>query len=523
MKYQYSSIDKKIENWFESDPSNSSLKEIHIYKGEIRGLQRLRVEFQFPLTAIAGKNGAGKSTILALAACAFHYQRDRRTSLDRKNPYYTFSDFFIQSVDEIPLEGIEIVYGIFSNQRRSSERLPNGVGLMYQRRKKKKGGRWNNYDRRVHRPVVYLGIDRILPHSEKSVSRCYSKLFKSAGTTQDWISEVCSICSRILLKPYNDVRYAEYGKYRLPLVTQGCRKYSGFNMGAGEDALIELLYHVVNSPQGTLILVDEIELGLHPEAQQRLILELKQLAIRKKHQMIFTTHSPWIIESLPPAGRLFIERVDEDAICIPQISSSFALGKLLGKKRPELTVLVEDEVSETILIGSMDGEQRQRVSVVVVGSAVAIARHLAMRYISNPDENVVACFDGDKRAEVKHLIQQFNAALEVKERIAPARVWVENRCCFLPGSEWPEKELVSNCIKAEALSFLASRFVLPEPNVSQALTESSLQNKHEEIRYLASKLSEKEDVVLRALVDGYFLANLSKKNELAEFIGGMLE
>ena len=67
----------------------------------------------------------------------------------------------------------------------ASAKMPTGKGLGMQERLKIHGGRWNNDDRRIDRTVVYLGIDRIVPHAEKSVSKSYRYLFK-AGNQHGW-------------------------------------------------------------------------------------------------------------------------------------------------------------------------------------------------------------------------------------------------------------------------------------------------------------------------------------------------
>ncbi|WP_446751584.1 AAA family ATPase [Variovorax sp. S12S4] len=76
------------------------LRRILLRSGVFRGLNSLDITFEYPITAIAGKNGAGKSTILALACCAFHNADDGFKLPRRRNSYYTFSDFFIQNSAE---------------------------------------------------------------------------------------------------------------------------------------------------------------------------------------------------------------------------------------------------------------------------------------------------------------------------------------------------------------------------------------------------------------------------------------
>ena len=177
MSYNYSHIDNKNLAWFRKDDSNASLLSISL-QGTIRSLSDCKLEFLYPLTVISGKNGSGKSTWLAMAACGFHNIDAGFKLKKRENTYYTFSDFLIQSAEDVKPDGIKVLYGILYDNWRKSIRLKTGKGLGYQARTKKKGGRWNNYERRVNRDVVVLGIDRVVPHSEKTTHKSYKSKFK---------------------------------------------------------------------------------------------------------------------------------------------------------------------------------------------------------------------------------------------------------------------------------------------------------------------------------------------------------
>ena len=158
MAYRESSLDRNNQKWFTSDTSRRSLLQIRITRGDIRGLQDIALEFRYPISAIAGKNGSGKSTILALAACAYHYNKEDVPLLGRKYPYYTFSDFFVQAMGEIPPEGVVIQYQFLHNQWHLSARRQTKEGLGWQKMEKRQGGRWSNYSERIDRPVVFLDV-----------------------------------------------------------------------------------------------------------------------------------------------------------------------------------------------------------------------------------------------------------------------------------------------------------------------------------------------------------------------------
>ena len=120
-----------------------------------------------------------------------YVQRGRKTS------YYTFRDFFIQTSDEVPLEGVWIQYQIRYNAWWDRSTRTRVQGDYWQLRSKRRGGRWTNYDLRVRRPVVYLGINRLVPHVEKSPSRSYSHMFSPASKA-GWEDDLRSRVGRVM-------------------------------------------------------------------------------------------------------------------------------------------------------------------------------------------------------------------------------------------------------------------------------------------------------------------------------------
>ena len=71
-----------------------SLRTIEIMGGpSLRGLGGVTVDFRYPLTVLAGKNGTGKSTLLACAACAYRNTGPYELWV-LGGKYFRFSDFF---------------------------------------------------------------------------------------------------------------------------------------------------------------------------------------------------------------------------------------------------------------------------------------------------------------------------------------------------------------------------------------------------------------------------------------------
>ncbi len=379
MKYQYSRVDTDNLNWFANDMTVASLIEASIEFGNLHGLNVSKIEFKYPISVIAGRNRSGKSTILAMVACAFHNKKDGFRLPERKVPYYTFSDLFIQSFEEIPPGGIGIQYRIMHDNWRKSTNVPDGIGNHYQVRYKKKEGKWNKYSRRVNRNVVFFGVLRVVPPSEKSVSRNYKAYFSDQASA-GWESQVKEVVGRILGTTYDEFRIKVYGKYHLPIVVSQSIQYSGFNMGAGENALFEIFSIIYSTPRGTLLVIDEIELGLHEDAQRRLIHELKDICRERHIQVICTTHSSAIIEEVPPEACFYVESLPGKTNIMTCVTPLYAAGKLAGENTNELDIFVEDPDSATLLAAFVDTSMRKRVNIIPIGSAIPIIRQMAARY-----------------------------------------------------------------------------------------------------------------------------------------------
>lgn len=484
LSYRNSQVDNKNFEWFKNDNSKATLSSIELTLGNIRGLGPFKAEFDYPISAFAGSNGSGKSTLLALSACAFHNGKKGFVPPLRNQPYYTFKDFFVQSEDETPIQGVKIRYGIRHNKWSGKQ----SSGLKFQARTKRKGGRWNDYHTRVNRNVIYFGVQRVVPHFERSVSKSYRSRFKPGNLSEEVRKRIAKISGRIIGKSYDDFDSYHHGKYSLPKVSAAGISYSGFNMGAGESAIFEILTALFLSGPGTLVVIDEIELGLHEKAQRRLIEQLKKLCKELKCQIICSTHSYAILSSLPPQARFFIEGDGSTTILTKGISADFACGKMGKPDAQELDVFVEDENAATIVAQMLPLPTRRRCKITAIGSHSAVLRQLASRSMEGVD-NCVCILDGDQSGDLTGAIKKVVDGTEASTADQKEKVksWADERILFLPGSTWPEKWLLE-----EAIDFLEDD-LLGDPSktamswgleaddqVLELLKEAALADKHNE-------------------------------------------
>lgn len=519
MKYRETKQDKDLRSWFQHDLSHAHLRRIVLKDGNLRGLSSLDISFEFPISAIAGKNGAGKSTILAMACCAFHNGKASFRLPKRKLSYYTFSDFFIQHPTEQPSEGIEINYYIAYNNWAKTASQPNQAGVRMQRRRKNRGGKWNDYVKRVKRNVAFLGIERIVPHNERSQSRSYSRLFKDAAE-RGHEENIRDAVSYVLAKPYTNVRLLEHSKYMLPIVEANGFTYSGFNMGAGENALFEIFSVIYSCGKGSLLVLDEIELGLHAEAQRRLIRKLKDVCLETRTQIICTTHSKEIFDCLPYDARFFLEAVRGKTKITQGISSEFAFSKLSAQPRSEVDVLVEDEIAKSILTAALPSELRTRISIVSIGSATALARQLSAIYLKGEERPTIAIFDGDQRSKETDNLKHGRSMAENPGDDFDS--WFAQRIAYLPGDIWPEAWLVQqaqNCVLQ-----IAAYLNFSDADELNDILEYGLQaGKHNEFYEISARTGVSRDICINMFSSYICQGNSSIFDDLATRIQDALE
>jgi len=132
--------------------------------------------------------------------------------------------------------------------------------------------------------------------------------------------------------------------YAIPLT--GGRYYTEQNFSFGEIVLINLLYDVKNAMNGALILIDELELALHPSAQIRLISVLKELASEKGLTILISTHSSSIIKSQKDV--IFLDALPDGCVDVlyscPPAKAIGAIG-MREDANPDIIVLVEDNMA----------------------------------------------------------------------------------------------------------------------------------------------------------------------------------
>lgn len=135
--------------------------------------------------------------------------------------------------------------------------------------------------------------------------------------------------------------------YAIPLGNN--RYFTEQNFSFGEIVMLNLLHDIKSVTNGSLILIDELELALHPSAQIRLITCLRELTSEKGLTIIISTHSASIIKS-EKSVILLEQHADNVIDVIYQCPPAKAIGAIGMREdtMPDIIVLVEDKMAKSL-------------------------------------------------------------------------------------------------------------------------------------------------------------------------------
>jgi hypothetical protein len=197
-------------------------------------------------------------------------------------------------------------------------------------------------------------------------------------------------------------------------VSDGPAKYhSEKNFSLGELCILKLVEGIKDCPNQSLVLIDELEMALHPRAQVQLYKYLVKVAKAKRLTVIFSTHSISLLKAVHRSKILYLERASGGVVsvvkgCFP----TYAIGAItLGEENaPDAVFYVEDEVAKAILEPLVKLVLQEKfaasslfpdVRVVPIGGFDAVVQFLTHHSVLLP-ANTKACamLDADVRDEI---------------------------------------------------------------------------------------------------------------------------
>ena len=211
----------------------------------------------------------------------------------------------------------------------------------------------------------------------------------------------------ILLKGFQTIRNSRIRTY-----------YSESSFSLGEIFTLNLLYELITIPNNSLLVIDELEVALHPKVQVNLLNYINTKAIEKNLTVIVSTHSSSIIKCA--SNLIFLDNDRNGNItvhynCYPAL----ALQEVSVEEdmQPDFVFFVEDEsaaslLREMILIYLTINPTRHKPlwKILPIGGYTEVLRFTrnANNYLINRRIGQYAFLDGDVQQTKTQLQQKGN-------------------------------------------------------------------------------------------------------------------
>lgn len=298
------------------------VKSLKFGKPPFRKLGNINIEFADRLTLIAGHNGIGKSTILGLVANTFGVT-------DRGGPKSYFGEAFSANIERIVylalaevdetqkdvasapvvtayVNGTEVKKRC-SMTRRSVWKRARVVPRTIDKAEDDTVGQ----DAKIPLPTIYLGMRRLASAGEADEKEVASSKLDMHPDDRTLMKDfVGSVIHGTELN--TDVTHQTIKGSKKKTAQPGYTQHDALAVSMGQDSLGSMATALASFNQlkrdmgeaypGGLLVIDEMDVGFHPHAIERLAKSLKTYARQLDLQIIATTHSPRLIEAVHPDG-----------------------------------------------------------------------------------------------------------------------------------------------------------------------------------------------------------------------------
>lgn len=322
---------------------------------DFRHVQNLEINFEHPVTVIAGTNKIGKTSLLLLVACShenfFKYDSTKPDTVFRSHTWRDVINF--TSYESATRNYSYELFWRTGTQSRSGEgkRIAGTSSWTGIAKYSSDTSRIKAKIRDKH--VRLIDLERLVPARNFS----NSLLRKTIGVAQVRLHADIEQAFNYIFEipvPVQIYRIGSHINKIAYLITPSdptnTAIYSSYNAASGEESLLNILVDIVEAPFDSLIMIDELEAGIHPNIQRRLADVIQYFSWHHKKQFIITTHSPSLLSAFSQKSRKFIDKtILGDYQVISAISVNAAFSKMDSKGYPLVQLYCEDVEAKFII------------------------------------------------------------------------------------------------------------------------------------------------------------------------------
>jgi energy-coupling factor transporter ATP-binding protein EcfA2 len=304
-----------------SGTTRIKVKSIEFGEEPFRKLRQIRIEVADRLTVIAGHNGIGKSTILGLLANTFGLTDESTKSY--------FGDPFYANIEKIVYLALEEATKAKENPSAApvvtaqvgdlevKKRCALTLRTKWKRARvvprtvSKDPGDDVGQDAKIPLPAIYLGIRRLASIGEAEENDIVSRALPMDPADAELMTAIVnSVVSGSGVT--GEIRHHTIKGIRKKTAQPKYGLHDALAVSMGQDSLASIATALASfnklkresgsDYRGGLLIIDEVDVGFHPHAIDRLIDVLTQHAKRLALQVVLTSHSPRVIEAVHPEG-----------------------------------------------------------------------------------------------------------------------------------------------------------------------------------------------------------------------------
>jgi len=197
---------------------------------------------------------------------------------------------------------------------------------------------------------------------------------------------------------------------KLYTIKNGNERYSEFNFSLGERLILNVLDFIENISSRALLIIDEIELALHPIAQIEFYQYIKQLTKDKQLTCIISTHSASLVKAADK--RIYLENNDGEVSVLTNCQPSYILRDITIQEdsTKDYLFFVEDKMAwryltKVIRLYQQHEDKNALIGIIPVGGYEQVIE-LMKQFKTVPPYNekrVHAFLDKDVEATIQEI------------------------------------------------------------------------------------------------------------------------
>lgn len=358
---------------------------------------KIKIPIEKGIYCFCGTNGSGKSTIIScLGKLIVEYSLDSFKYSDNPNQKITYE--YQDSINEI----VKVNYEEYSLSVKKGKQIKfKGVyeGSIF-------------YGTRFHDSHQ---VDNFLKNlKDKDISEASDfvkeKLSYILHGEESLYKNLKKITNRTIAKKYQLKNVPYFYKYNNKLISQ-------YKMSSGECLLLSLLDFINNTINKNtkndenkikLIIIDEIEVALHPSAIERLYNYLTDISEKQNVVVILSSHSPELIHRIKPNNLFMLELKQDRTLkitnpCYP----AYAVRTVYKNDGFDYVILVEDNLAKILIRTILKKEKLNTsclINILPVGGWENVLKmHSTMinENILGNETKIISILDGDIKKEAQ--------------------------------------------------------------------------------------------------------------------------